>query len=562
MTCLRAGTLAAVLIVACAPVSPAEIAAPDASVPVPGGRVVQATFFDAQTLQPFLATDAVSLQATALLYAPLLRPDPASGELRPHLGTWSVSSDGRTVTWDIDPSATWSDGTQITGDDFATLVKAIGRSKKTMRRSSFQTIEGFAEYQSGKAASITGVATSGKRFTVRFTAVFCPSLYAVFGVAPIPAHVFARYLGDAPDQSTIDDAAENLAPAVVSGPFALGSWKKGERLDLVRNERYFQGAPLLDGMSLKVVPDASAFAALARDGELNVATIEPKDADAAARRGLTIRAYPAASYTAMAWNLRTGTPALRDVRVRQALAYAIDVDGFIQSTLFGYGHRAQQHHLDGTWPAASASTLVRYGHDAAAAEALLQQAGYSRGADGVFVKDGKPLSLVLYTNAGNKARETFLQMTVEQLQRFGVRAQPRIEQLDALLERLGTGTAEGDGWLISWAMRPEPDPYGLFHSSQIPDPARRTSGLNVAGFSSPEMDKAIEAARSPQAAADCAPAARVQQYEAVNRLLNAQQPYLFAFVPSVLLAAPPALRGLRPGAFSLYSDVQRWWMAN
>jgi ABC-type oligopeptide transport system substrate-binding subunit len=71
--------------------------------------VAQTTFFDAQTLQPMHATDAVSLQATGLLYAPLLRFDPVTGELPPHLGTWSVSADGRTVAWDIDPRAVWTE---------------------------------------------------------------------------------------------------------------------------------------------------------------------------------------------------------------------------------------------------------------------------------------------------------------------------------------------------------------------------------------------------------------------------------------------------------------------
>jgi len=46
----------------------------------------------------------------------------------------------------------------------------------------------------------------------------------------------------------------------------------------------------------------------------------------------------------------------------------------------------------------------------------------------------------------------------------------------------------------------------------------------------------------------------------VNKVLNAEQPYLFAFTPEMLLAAPPALQGLGPGTFSLYADVQRWWL--
>jgi peptide/nickel transport system substrate-binding protein len=556
---LRAAALAALLVVGCAPSPQTDVATPTAA-PVPGGRVVQTTFFDAQTLQPFLANDAASVQATSLLYAPLLRPDPMTGVLLPHLGTWSLSADGRTITWEIDPQASWSDGAPVIGDDFATLARAVARSKKTARRSAFLVIEGFTEYQSGKAASIAGITAAGKQFTVRFAAVFCPSLYLVFGIAPIPTQTFARYLGDTPESSTIDDAPENLAPTVTSGPFRFESWKKGERLDLARNESYFQGVPLLDGLSFKVTSDASAYGAISRDSELNLASIEPKDADAAARRGLAVRAFPAASYTAIAWNLRTGTPALRDVRVRQALAYAIDIDGFIQSTLFGRGRRAQQHHLESTWPAAPSSSLTRYVHDSASAEALLQQAGFARGADGIFAKDGKALSLVLFTNAGNKSRETFLQMTVEQLQRFGVKAEARLDQLDTLVERLGTGAAEGDGWLISWLMGAEPDPYGVWHSSQIPDPAKRTTGLNVGGFSSADVDRAIEAARSPQAPAGCDRLARAQQYESLNRMLNAEQPYLFAFIPETLVAAPPSLQGLRPGTFSLYADVQSWWL--
>ena len=151
-------------------------------------------------------------------------------------------------------------------------------------------------------------------------------------------------------------------------------------------------------------------------------------------------------------------------------------------------------------------------------------------------------------------------MTVEQLQRFGVKAEARLDQLDTLVERLGTGAADGDGWLISWAMGPEPDPYSVWHSSQIPDPAKRITGLNVGGFSSAEVDRAIEAARSPQAPAGCDALVRAQQYETVNKTLNAEQPYLFAFIPETLLAAPSTLQGLRPGTFSLYADVQRWWL--
>ena len=301
------------------------------------------------------------------------------------------------------PRSAWSAHT-VPGGDFATLAKAVARSKKTTRKSSFLAIEGFAEYQSGKAAAIAGITVADRHFAVRFTAVFCPSLYGVFGVAMIPAHVFARYLGDTPDKSAIDDAAENLAPSVASGPFRFESWKKGERLDLARNERYFEGAPLLDGFSLKVVTDGSAYAALSRDTEINLALIEPKDADAAARRGLAVRAYPAASYTAFAWNLRTGTPALRDVRVRQALAYAIDVDGFIESTLFGMV-TARSTSSERRGPRRRLRRSLARPRLAAPTRCCSSRLRARRRRD--LRQEGTPLSLVLYTNAGNRRAGRF-----------------------------------------------------------------------------------------------------------------------------------------------------------
>ena len=109
-------------------------------------------------------------------------------------------------------------------------------------------------------------------------------------------------------------------------------------------------------------------------------------------------------------------------------------------------------------------------------------------------------------------------------------------------------------------MGPEPDPFGVWHSSQIPDPAKRTAGLNVSGFSSADLDKAIDAGRSPQPETGCDKSARAQHYETFNRILNTQQPYLFAFTPDALVAAPPALRGLRPGTFWLHADIQGWWL--
>src|ERR1700687_545356 len=73
--------------------------------PVRGGRLVEGAFADAKTFAPFLANDPASLTVSGLVYESLFRVDAKTGEIKPHLGPWSVSADVRTYSWKIEASA-------------------------------------------------------------------------------------------------------------------------------------------------------------------------------------------------------------------------------------------------------------------------------------------------------------------------------------------------------------------------------------------------------------------------------------------------------------------------
>src|SRR5207245_532733 len=120
------------------------------------------------------------------------------------------------------------------------------------------------DYSSGKATSISGITIDGadaKKFAVKFTRPFCPALLSVFGAAPLPAHIFGKYTVDNDPSKNVDEAPENTAPPVASGPLKFKEWRKGDQLTLVRNETYWAGAPLLDEYVLKVVADSTVVAA-------------------------------------------------------------------------------------------------------------------------------------------------------------------------------------------------------------------------------------------------------------------------------------------------------------
>src|SRR5207247_2492167 len=84
----------------------------------------------------------------------------------------------------------------ISAEDYLARAKAVARSKLTTQKSSWNDVEGFNDYRDGKATSISGItidSANPKKFTVKFGKSFCPALINVFGIAPIPAHVFGKY---------------------------------------------------------------------------------------------------------------------------------------------------------------------------------------------------------------------------------------------------------------------------------------------------------------------------------------------------------------------------------
>jgi peptide/nickel transport system substrate-binding protein len=562
----RLMVLALVVALACESVPATARPSPTPSQePRRGGRLVEGSFMDVKTLNPMLANDVASATVTGRIYDGLIYADPRSGDPKPNLATWTVAADGLTYSWQLQPGAAWSDGRPIVGADYLEVVRASARSKKTLRKTNFQMIEGFEEYAAGRSRTITGIRLSGsdpKAFTVRFTKVWCAAVTTAFGIAPIPAHVFGKYTVDEDAGRNLDEAPENLAPPVASGPFKLKDWRKGDQLVLDRNDTYFKGAPFVDQYVFKIVADVTALSSQLRSGEINFGAIEPKDyADISRRQELQILRFQQLGYTGIGWNTRSQTaPALQDKRVRQALAYGLDIDGFVKTALFGQGVKMVQHHPQIYWAAAPTASVESYRYEPAKAEELIRSAGYQRGADGYYAREGKPLSVTIVTNQGNKVRETLLQSASDQYKQIGVRVNARLEPFDATVDKLSTGAADVEAWIIGWSLGIDPDPYSIWHSSQIPDAAKRTTGFNFSRFTTPGLDKAINDGRTP-ADKDCGMAARQRSYEAFNKILNDEQPYEFGFSQFTLLTVPARLRGPQPGPFAVYWNIEKWWFA-
>ncbi len=525
-----------------------------------GGRVVFGSFSDMKTFSPVLASDNVSAYMWGRVYATLLSTDAKTAELEPGLAEkFSTSDDGKTLTFVLRDGLKWSDGSPLTGDDFKFTVEAVMRSKQTPRKSNFQDIVGAKDFGEGKAESISGIKVDGRTITVELQQVFCPAMTTIGGFGIIPRGEFGKYLDPKDPTKNLDEAPENKAPRLASGPFTFKEWVPNDHVTLARNDLYYGGKPLLDEFVNKVVPDATALAAALKTGEVDVSpAVDAKDIEDLKRvDSLGVSSYVAPSYTFIGWNqLRGGKEFLQSKLLRQAFAYGLNMQQVVDKVYFGEAQKMVAHTPPGSW-AYNTAGMNEYPYDPKKAQELIEQDGWKKGTDGVYEKNGQKLAFEIVTNSGNKPRETLLQVAAEQYKQIGVDVTPRTESFEALVDRIQKskdpkygeqGGHDFDAVIIGWSLSTDPDAYNTWHSTQV-----GTGKFNLVSYQNPALDKALEQGRT-----SCGTEQRKSAYQTMNKILNEEQPYNFGLAPKTVLAVNRRIAGVDAGPWSNREEGVLW----
>ena len=199
------------------------------------------------------------------------------------------------------------------------------------------------------------------------------------------------------------------AKPVGTGPFMVKEWKHGEGIYTVRYDDYWQGKPYLDGVNIMKYATTATQQAALQAGNLDVMYLsgDPTTADALEAKGFTVvnSIIPQTAYT-ICFNSLADSP-LKDVRVRQAVAYAVDSEG-IANALLGngkYGKASTQWALPGSGQYAD---IPGYGYDVEKAKSLLNEAGYADG-----------FELTINYQTGDFARNA-AQIIAQQLSEVGI----------------------------------------------------------------------------------------------------------------------------------------------
>ena len=295
-----------------------------------------------------------------------------------------LSNDGRTFTLKLRDDIVWSDGEPITSADFKFTYDMIMSDKNAVNtRSPYDQIESF---ETPDATTVV----------ITFTEPFAPWLALLFsgstsGTPIIPEHIL-RPVFDA--DGTLDNADWNIAPTVGCGPFVFDEWESGSFARFVANDNFWLGRPVLDELFFQFVPDDASMIAALVAGDGDVGTFPSySDVPALQEAGVTIlnsfSGYNEGIYINM--HAEKGNPALKDAKVRQAIAYAFNREKLAQDLLLGLTGVAATDWDVSPWVD---PTITPYPYDPEKAKALLAEAGWTdTNGDGTVDKDGVEMIL-------------------------------------------------------------------------------------------------------------------------------------------------------------------------
>ena len=393
---------------------------------------------------------------------------------------------GIRVTYRLREDARWGDGRPVSAEDLRFAWEAAR-----------ETATGFGPAEFYRSAYEL-VVEDARTVTLRFDKVTFE--YASAGdFQPLPAHIErARWEADPRgyrNRTAYD--TEPSTPGLWSGPYRITAVQPGTGVTLERNAAWAGPAPAFRRIQVRTVENTAALEAQLLAGQLDMVAGElglPVEQAAALERRAAGRfavAYkPGLVYEHL--DVQHDHPALGDKRVRQALLLATD-RAQIVARLFQGRQTVAHSAVNPLDPMHDADTR-QWPHDPARAAALLDEAGWPRGPDGVRRNAaGEKLSFELMTTAGNRAREAVQQVLQGMWRAAGVEARIRNEPPRVLFgETLSRRRLQGAA-LYAWISGPESVPRSTLHSEEIPRAERNWSGQNHGGWRNAEMDALLEA---------------------------------------------------------------------
>jgi ABC-type transport system substrate-binding protein len=471
-------------------------------------------------MDPALSTDVPTGRAVAYMFDGLTRFTPDAKVVPGLAKSWEVSADGLTYTFHLRTGVKFHDGQPFSAKNVIfTFQRVLDPKTKGGRGWPLYPIKGAEDYAAGKAGTDIGVVAPNDStvvITLKEPLAIFPKMLAM-PVASMVAPNGAADLGQKPNGT---------------GPWKFVEWKHDDYIKFAKNPNYFDGPPKTDSLMARIIPEMSTATAEFEAGNVDVLTVPDETGrswQADPDKKKLLQSAPALRFWYVAINTTRGP--LSDVRVRQAINYAIDVSTILDAVMAGRGSVANGV-IPPTLPGYDANRKP-YGHDVAKAKQLLAAAGHPNGIDvelWAATTDQSPrLSQAIQAN----------------LAEAGIRA--KIVQRDASSVREAARAGTADLYVKEWwADYPDAENF-LF---PLLATKNKGAGGNVSFYSNPKFDALVDQAHREQDESK-----RNALYTQADSVEFADAPIAYLFFYKDMYAVQPWIHGFTvPAVF----NGQRW----
>jgi peptide/nickel transport system substrate-binding protein len=281
---------------------------------------------------------------------------------------------------------------------------------------------------------------------------------------------------------------------VGTGPFKFVEWKTNTHVIIERFNDYWGDKALVDRVVFKVVPEEGARMIALQTGDADMVLFPSPAQLPALRKDAKFTVHETTGIRVVFAGLHAGQPPLDDVRVRQALLHAVDRRAILDNIMEGSAGPARGVLAPGVFGYKDMQLDRLYPFDRARARALLAQAGWTPGPDGIMVKGGQRLSLSWLAARGRYPKDGEITEAIQAMfKEVGVEARVQILEWAAVFQQVRGNPLNHHLFTLGWVTSnadADYSLYALFHSKQTPP-----TGWNTSRYANPRVDTLVEQAR-------------------------------------------------------------------
>lgn len=427
---------------------------------------------------------------------------------------WDYDESAYTYTFYLRDGVKWHDGQPLTSADVKFTIEAIMDPENGA--------ENAPNYE-----DVEEITTPDEQTVVFRLAGPNAAFLEYMTMAVLPHHLL-----EGEDMQTSDF----FRAPVGTGPYKLERWDVGQAIVLVKNEDYYLGCPNIDQIIFKIVGDDNAQAVQLESGELDLALLDPRNAQSFSdREGFACYDMMTADYRGILFNFWNDYW-IENRDLIPAICCAIDRQAIIDSVLLGQGMAAYSPLQRNIY---NNENVERYNYDPARSKEILESAGCVMGPDGFYQRSGQEVGFVISVMAGEQDRIDIAQAAAQQLREAGIHC---TVEIPAKIDWGGQMAG-----LIGWGSPFDADDhtYKVFGTGK---------GANYSGYSNERVDEYLTLARQSSDSS-----LRREYYAQFQKELAADPPYAFICYIDANYVAKSSVKGIAADTVLGHHGVGIFW---